>query len=103
MGYETYYELTTIPEDDLEKHQREISNNIKYHDLFDGENRVWSCHEKTMRDHSQNYPQIVFRLHGEGGENGDIWVKWFKDGKMQKWKLTWEEPNDPPLEWNLVP
>lgn len=43
----------------------------------------WDGHEKEMCDLSKVFPDVVFKLHGEGEENGDIWDKYFMNGKMQ--------------------
>ena len=36
-----------------------------------------------MRDLSKEFPDVVFKLHGEGEDNEDIWDKYFMNGKMQ--------------------
>lgn len=43
----------------------------------------WDEHEKEMCDLSKVFTDVVFKLHGEGEENGDIWDKYFMNGKMQ--------------------
>jgi hypothetical protein len=49
-----------------------------------GESIKWYDHESDIKAFSKRFPDVVFTLHGEGEESGDIWVKYFKDGKMQK-------------------
>ena len=48
-----------------------------------GEASKWYDHEVDMKKISEQYPNLVFRLSGEGEEAGDVWVKYFKGGKMQ--------------------
>jgi hypothetical protein len=53
----------------------------------------WYDHEANMLSISEKYPDTVFVLKGEGEEAGDIWHKYFKNGKMQNCpaKITFEE------------
>ena len=43
----------------------------------------WYEHETHMREISDQFPEVLFTLTGEGEESGDLWVKYFSGGKMQ--------------------
>ncbi len=36
------------------------------------------------------FPDILFQLNGAGEESGDIWVKYYKNGKSQESRLNIE-------------
>jgi hypothetical protein len=83
MGYATNYDIEAdqqIPEFDALMTQ--IS---EYRGWRDGQlhEAKWYDHEDHMRALSKQHPSILFTLRGEGEESGDIWVKYFRGGKMQ--------------------
>ena len=43
----------------------------------------WYDYESDMRSMSQHFKGVLFTLYGEGEEAGDIWKKYFLDGKCQ--------------------
>ena len=44
----------------------------------------WYYHEKHCLSVSKRYPNELITLKGVGEEYPDIWVKYFKNGKMQE-------------------
>ena len=52
------------------------------YDPFDDECK-WYEHETDMKALSLRFPEVLFTLHGEGEESGDVWNKYFRNGKCQ--------------------
>lgn len=52
----------------------------------------WYNHEADMKALSYKFPGVLFTLFGEGEESGDIWKKYFQDGKMQFCKAVIDFP-----------
>lgn len=48
-----------------------------------GNDSRWYEHDVSMCALSAKYPTTIFKLHGNGEENGDLWDKYYVDGKMQ--------------------
>lgn len=92
MGYYTRHELTIISGDNSIDHEKQISETTNYDNCFDHEIK-WYEHEKDMKAYSLKYPNTVFCLEGEGEESGDVWKKYFKNGKSlyAKAKMIFEE------------
>lgn len=44
-------------------------------------------HQDHLKAMSIRFPNVLFILEGEGEEHGDVWKKYFSDGKMQKIKV----------------
>lgn len=87
MGYYTRYSLTYEPETlavSIESAQEKLYDGYS---PFDDECN-WYEHEEDMKNLSQQFPDVLFTLHGEGEEAGDLWNKYFRNGKMQVAKAT---------------
>lgn len=88
MGYYTGYTLKVDPGpagpiiDDL----RRTCEDAEYALDANGnqsELSKWYENEQDLREFSKLYPEHLFTLSGEGEEAGDVWKKYFKDGKCQ--------------------
>lgn len=86
MGYYTNYSLSihgaTTDSEENELIQ-EVIDTSGYSYVFD-KACEWYDHESDLKTVSALHPNIVFKLHGEGDESGDLWNKYFKAGKMQE-------------------
>lgn len=89
MGYYTRFELEFSPQDnEIETQIIEDQSKTLYggeSDPFD-DSCKWYEHEEEMRAFSKRFPKKMFVLKGEGEEAGDVWIKYFQDGKMQACK-----------------
>ena len=85
MGYYTNYTLSTTSRNEDREEIEETLNEISGYNIKFGWNDSckWYDHEKHMKELSKIYADITFLLDGEGEESGDIWRKYFKNGKMQ--------------------
>lgn len=107
MGYYTNYNLK-VKEGDLKI--QEILDQVEgkfqgidYAVDTDGsslDSVKWYEHEADMHFLSLEFPSIVFELHGEGEESGDVWYKYFKNGKMQHCpaKISFDEYDESKLK-----
>lgn len=59
----------------------------------------WYEHDTDMIEMSKDFPNVLFKLHGEGEEVGDIWDSYYLNGKSQdhKAKIMIDECN--PKGW----
>lgn len=85
MGYYTTYTLSTTQGYDNQEEIEEKLQEISGYSIGFGLNDSckWYDHENHMKLLSKIYPETTFLLEGEGEESGDIWQKYFKNGKMQ--------------------
>lgn len=93
MGYNTRYKLEVVDDqgrgDMLIAALRESFEYAAFTLSPSGapsEASSWYEHEENLREFSQNHPLCLFILSGEGEESGDIWKKYFLNGKCQKAK-----------------
>ena len=93
MGYYTRYKLSVVdgPADQTcpcshcggtGKGLSSISAHIPWPTTGD-EPQLWYDHEHDMLAFSKKHPSTTFKLNGVGEEQGDVWVKFFKNGQLQ--------------------
>ena len=98
MAYNTHYNLTITPADTQAVVNNDLYQFVVIADLRatykdaataltrDGSEKEpveWLNHEDHFVEFSQEYPEVVFTLAGEGADAGDVWKKYFKNGKKQ--------------------
>lgn len=92
MGYYTNYSISTNSAEHDEEIIQEIVELSGYDDTFENECK-WYDHEENVQEISAKWPDVLITLEGEGEESGDLWIKYFKGGKMQKCpaKVSYDE------------
>ncbi len=97
MGYYTRYSLTVKEgnTDLLEKFIEENENAAYALDSY-GETKQeckWYSHDEELVRFTKENKDVLFELSGEGEESGDIWKKYFMNGRMQVCKATLTFPD----------
>lgn len=106
MGYCTNYSLEILEIKDKSKVYEEVFSNtvdilekldvIDYalsDDTLESYDAVkWYEHEEHMKKLSTKIPYVLFKLSGEGEDSGDIWDKYFFDGKMASYHAEVKVP-----------
>ena len=98
MGYYTMHELT-VSDDNVNDHVAAIELVSGYSGLFE-DTVKWYDRERDMRGYSKDNPSVLCELKGEGEESGDLWIEYYKSGKMQrcKAKITYADYDESKLE-----
>lgn len=80
MGYYTKFDISDNPET-VQEAIEEQSNYSWDHGQMEGK---WYKYEEDCRKVSKDFPNLVLVVEGHGEEQGDDWIAYFKDGKMQR-------------------
>jgi len=88
MGYYTHHSLTIMDKESKEFDIDEVPNLKQILQLeipgYEGnpfeEKCKWYDHDKDMMKVSSHFPELIFKLHGEGEESGDIWNTLYVNG-----------------------
>jgi hypothetical protein len=100
MGYQTNYNLKVTPESDEVWSAIEENEEISYAVGEYKDSCKWYEHDSDMINFSKQFPDALFTLNGEGEEAGDIWITYYKNGKMQQCpaKITYDEFDESKLK-----
>ena len=102
MGYYTMFEFQTDKEELINKLREKYDcANYALDDYGEPNNSTkWYDHESDIKEFSKDYPNEVFKLIGNGESNDDMWIKYFKNGKVQicKAKITFDKYDENKLE-----
>ena len=100
MGYYTRYKLDiqgdspSLQEVALEIAGGDLAMAVTYDEVLRGGDEVkWYDHDNDMKEVSLRWTETLFVLDGEGEENGDVWRKYWRGGKVQiERQPEWKPP-----------
>lgn len=83
MSYHTFFKLDIDPfDEEVYDEAVNYSAESKYA-LSNDKACEWDDHEKLLKYLSKKRPKHLYILQADGESNGDMWIKYFKGGKMQ--------------------
>ena len=112
MGYYTGYSLTVKGVDSLDKFL-ELQNTLdekgligyvfdhgeyfdepKMANFYEFDTQKWYAHPEDMTLISSLFPDMTFRLRGDGEEWDDRWEEYYKNGKSEhcEGRMVYDEP-----------
>lgn len=103
MGYYTEYEMTVKAKTEAELNDaidflNQISRISFVKAEFNTLHRKWYEHEADLKKLTHKMQAIEVELDGDGEESGDVWIKRFKQWKMQVSRQT--QAMTPFSDWN---
>lgn len=100
MGYYTNYSIEVVNADKVTRERiTEAAASLEYFDpdspaeldalgnpfeYIEQDMYTWYDYADDMRALSLKFPEMIFRVYGEGETNGDIWVHYFHNGTDQR-------------------
>ena len=109
MGYYTHYDLTTVQGNLSPEQMEQVKQFLSWSAwlVSEGdagfplstvleERHKWYEHDEDMLALSREYPGVTFCLSGEGEDQGDVWKKYYRDGKMQECRQQMTMPEFDP-------
>ena len=62
----------------------------------------WYEHDSDMLALSRAFPEVTYRLHGEGEEGGDLWDCYYRDGTLEYCPARLIYPEPERIKWKKV-
>ena len=99
MGYNTYHQFdiegddpSGLTEDD---HTQALGVLSEYNEYLFEDSIKWYDQETDMLEYSLRYPETIFKITGDGEEQGDEWIAYYLNGKSQTLRptVTWPQCN----------
>lgn len=94
MGYYTEYKLAIVDGQVDSEAFIDTLNNVTGYAWEDegdcyspGDTIKWYEFDDNMKQIAKMYPDVLFRLRGDGEESGDIWQNFYKNNKSYKWRF----------------
>ena len=81
MGYYTDYDIEVKDGGDVD-HIKNIQIETGNGFLFEYGTK-WRTRQKDMKNYSLHHPDTLFTLKGLGEESPDVWIEYYKNGKVQ--------------------
>lgn len=97
MGYNTDYNLQTIPPSEAKRVRRRITD-LDHHDPFE-DSCKWYDHEEHVCAVSREIPDVIIRVDGSGEDAGDVWTMYALNGSVVKHRQPKWEPPPPDERW----
>lgn len=101
MGYYTNFSFTLEegPKEQYEKMLKDIDGIIGNDETssFESVNTKWYDYDKDIKQLSERYPDIAFRVYGDGEESDDLWQEYWRAGKCFREQVkfaTYDEIKD---------
>lgn len=60
----------------------------------------WYSHDEDMMKLSKLFPHMIFKLHGEGEEQGDIWDSYYQNGVVEICQAEVIVPKPTKIPWD---
>ena len=123
MGYYTYYSMVARNIKNKEQYDQIIAEMIKmelytdtnhsgvfnYGEFFEYDHEAifnayeeskWYDHTYAMVKLSKLFPEVTFKLHGEGEEKEDLWDEYFHNGAAEECRAKIIYPTPVEIEWD---